>query len=39
MIDNDDWLAGLIFVLLCLGVVIARHFSNDKDNHNEGDHL
>jgi hypothetical protein len=34
MIDNNDWLAGVIFLLLCLGVVVALRFTDKSDDEN-----
>jgi hypothetical protein len=30
--DFDDWVAGLFFILLCLGVVVALRLVDQKDD-------
>jgi hypothetical protein len=30
--DEADWLAGVFFILLCLGVVVALQFADEGDD-------
>jgi preprotein translocase subunit SecG len=32
IMDSNDWVAGLFFILLCIGVVVALKFADKKDD-------